>query len=304
MMDGEIWVESQLGEGAVFMFTVKLACNRDDTKKLFSPTVKLDKLKLLVVDKDRATLTFFEETAMSIGISVDTATNTPDALTLIADNKDYSLCFVALQLGSITGIELAKLISKTNADNKVVLMVSEADWNLVRDEAKSIDVIISHVAKPLFVSTVADCINKCLYVPDNAQIAGDENEPDFEGHHILLVEDVDINREIVQALLEPTKIQIDCAVNGAEAVMAFTSNPLKYDMIFMDIQMPEMDGFTATRLIRASGVPRARDIPIVAMTANAFKEDIDKCLNAGMNEHIGKPLEFERVIESLKRILK
>ena len=130
------------------------------------------------------------------------------------------------------------------------------------------------------------------------------NQSDFSGRCVLLAEDVEINREIVMALLEPTNLSIDCAVNGIEAVDMFTAAPDKYDMIFMDIQMPEMDGYTATRRIRGSGVPRAAEIPIVAMTANAFKEDVDKCLDAGMNGHIGKPLEFEKVIETLNKYLK
>jgi len=130
-----------------------------------------------------------------------------------------------------------------------------------------------------------------------------ESSYDFEGHCILLVEDVEINREIVQALFEPTKLQIDCAANGIEAVNAFIAEPMKYDMIFMDIQMPEMDGFTATKLIRESGAARAREIPIVAMTANAFREDIEKCLEAGMDGHIGKPLAFNLVIETLEKFL-
>jgi len=147
-----------------------------------------------------------------------------------------------------------------------------------------------------------DYANKYTY--DHIPETPSEKEADYEGRHILLVEDVDINREIVIALLEPTKVTIDCAENGLEAVDAFVSNPHKYDIIFMDIQMPEMDGYTATRQIRDSGAPRARDIPIVAMTANAFKEDIERCLEAGMDEHIGKPLALERVLEALDRFMK
>jgi len=144
---------------------------------------------------------------------------------------------------------------------------------------------------------------KKLHEPERIFTVPDDREANFEGHCILLVEDVEINREIVLALLEPTMLKVDCAENGIEAVDAFTTNPLKYDMIFMDIQMPEMDGYTATRRIRDSGVPRAREIPIVAMTANAFREDIEKCLEAGMDDHIGKPLAFDKVIETLHQIL-
>ena len=123
----------------------------------------------------------------------------------------------------------------------------------------------------------------------------------FEQYHILLAEDVEINREIVITLLEPTKIKIDCAENGAEAVRLFKESPDKYDMIFMDVQMPEMDGYEATRVIRALDTPRAKIIPIVAMTANVFHEDVKKCLEAGMDDHIGKPLDFDQVRKKIKR---
>ena len=119
----------------------------------------------------------------------------------------------------------------------------------------------------------------------------------------MLVEDVDINREIVLALLEPTNIKIDTAENGVEAVRMFAEAPGKYDMIFMDIQMPEMDGYDATRRIRTLKHPYAKIIPIVAMTANVFREDIERCLQAGMNDHIGKPLDFNELLEKLHTYL-
>jgi CheY-like chemotaxis protein len=118
-----------------------------------------------------------------------------------------------------------------------------------------------------------------------------------------LVEDVEINREIVIALLEETELEIDCAENGAIAVTMFSEAPNKYDMIFMDLQMPEMDGLTATHHIRTMDIPKAKSIPIVAMTANVFQEDIDKCLEAGMNSHLGKPLNFDEVIDNLRSYL-
>jgi signal transduction histidine kinase/PAS domain-containing protein len=125
----------------------------------------------------------------------------------------------------------------------------------------------------------------------------------FAGYRILLVEDMEINREIVMALLEPTQLGIDCAGNGSEAVWMFERDPHKYNLIFMDIQMPEMDGFEATRRIRAMDIPQAKIIPIIAMTANVFKEDIEKCLDAGMDDHIGKPIDIEEILGRLKTYL-
>ncbi|MDR3294463.1 MAG: response regulator, partial [Clostridiales Family XIII bacterium] len=130
-----------------------------------------------------------------------------------------------------------------------------------------------------------------------------EDAADFSGRRVLLAEDVDINREIVLTLLEPTGIHIECAKNGVEAVKMFQDAPTGYEMIFMDVQMPEMDGLEATRRIRAMDAPEAKKIPIVAMTANVFREDVEKCLAAGMDDHIGKPLNLQEVKEKLRKFL-
>jgi hemerythrin-like metal-binding protein/PAS domain S-box-containing protein len=125
----------------------------------------------------------------------------------------------------------------------------------------------------------------------------------FEGHTILLAEDIEINREIVLTLLEPTLLTIDCAKNGKEALDMFAASPGKYELIFMDMQMPEMDGLEATRHIRALDAPNAKTVPIIAMTANAFREDVVRCLDAGMNGHLGKPLDFDDVLNKLRTYL-
>jgi CheY-like chemotaxis protein len=199
-------------------------------------------------------------------------------------------------------------------------MISAAEWSIVADEAKAAGVD-KFLSKPLFPSAIAEVINECLGIDKRqiekaqaADIAGI-----FAGRRILLAEDVEINREIVQTLLEPTKLEIDFAENGIEAVRMFKEDPLKYDMIFMDIQMPVMDGYEATRCIRIieaelrnigtgffEGKTRSYDrnlmtqIPIIAMTANVFREDVEKCLAAGMNSHIGKPLDIDEVIDKLR----
>ena len=131
-----------------------------------------------------------------------------------------------------------------------------------------------------------------------------KNEPNmFSDYVIMLAEDVELNREIIANILEPTGITIEYAENGAEAVKMFQESPSKYRLILMDIQMPEMDGFEASRRIRASGLEEAESIPIVAMTANVFREDIEKCLAAGMNAHLGKPIEVDELIKKLKQYL-
>jgi CheY-like chemotaxis protein len=129
-------------------------------------------------------------------------------------------------------------------------------------------------------------------------------EMDFRGRTILLAEDVEINREIVISILKDSGLTIDCADNGAEAVAMFKATPERYDLIFMDVQMPEMDGLEATACIRSLDMPQATTIPIIAMTANVFRDDVDRYLAAGMNDHLGKPLDFQRVRAVLQAYMK
>jgi CheY-like chemotaxis protein len=149
---------------------------------------------------------------------------------------------------------------------------------------------------------VAECVNRCLSrgSPSAPEKELDGEKACLEGYSVLLAEDVEVNREVVLGLFEPTGLRITCAENGAEAVRLFRAAPEEYDAILMDVQMPEMDGYEASRRIRSLDLPRAADIPIIAMTANVFREDIEKCLEAGMNDHLGKPLDFAEALEKLR----
>ncbi|MDR2377076.1 MAG: response regulator [Treponema sp.] len=140
-------------------------------------------------------------------------------------------------------------------------------------------------------------------VPETGEGTKAPDNDNFSGFRVLLAEDVAINREIVLALLEPTGISVECVENGSMAVRVFNASPNAFDMIFMDIQMPEMDGYEATRAIRASPAPNAAAIPIIAMTANVFKEDVERCLEAGMDDHIGKPFDFDDLMGLLRTYL-
>ncbi|MDR1422827.1 MAG: response regulator [Coriobacteriales bacterium] len=150
--------------------------------------------------------------------------------------------------------------------------------------------------------------------PGSEQVSQDESDAsgslqtvekfdDFSGKHALLAEDMEVNREIVIALLEPTSLEIDNAENGIQAVELFAANPSRYDIIFMDLQMPEMDGLEATRRIRALDIPEAKTVPIIAMTANVFREDVERALNNGMNGHLGKPIDLEQLFATLHTYL-
>jgi len=304
MMGGDISVQSEPEKGSTFIFTMQLLRSTNEKHTLLSADINLSNLRILTVDDDPDILSYFHEIAHSFGIMCDIAASAEKALELIGQNNGYHLYFIDWKMPSMDGIQLAREIKARVSENPIVIMISAAEWSSIADEAKAAGVD-KFLSKPLFPSTIAEVINECLGVDrhqakksQSTDIAGI-----FEGRRILLAEDVEINREIVQTLLEPTKLEIDFAENGAEAVRMFSEAPTPYEMIFMDIQMPEMDGYDATRHIRALDIPAAKTVPIVAMTANVFKEDIERCLEAGMNDHVGKPIDFEEVLGRLRTYL-
>ncbi|MDR0310080.1 MAG: response regulator [Acidobacteriota bacterium] len=299
MMDGKIWVESELGKGATFAFTFQAKRIRD--KKDYSSD--WNNIRILAIDDDPVSLEYFCDIVKSHGAKCDMAQSAGEALLAVKKNGAYDLYFMDYRIPGMDGIELTRLL-KEKGGNPLVLL-SAADWSEIESEAikAGVDKFLS---KPLFPSKVERAINECIGAVRPEQ--EDKGKypavvDDFDGRRILLAEDIEINREIVLALLEPTHLKIDCAENGAEALRMFSKAPKKYDAIFMDIQMPEMDGYEATRRIRAMDIPEAKDIPIVAMTANVFKEDIEKCLDAGMNSHLGKPLDLDEVMDKLRTYL-
>jgi len=303
MMGGSIWVESEPGKGSTFTFTIQLERGKEEKQECLL-NVNLKDVRILAVDDDPDILSYFMEVTQSFRLPCDTAESGEKALELINKKGGYHIYFIDWKMPGIDGIQLAREIKARNPGDSIVTMISAVEWSAIAKEAKAAGVD-KFLSKPLFPSTIAEVINECLGVDkqqaEKAQ-AVDINGI-FAGRRILLAEDVEINREIVQALLEPTKLEIDCAENGAEAVRMFTEAPLKYDVIFMDIQMPEMDGYEATQRIRSIDNPRAKTIPIIAMTANVFKEDIEKCLASGMDSHVGKPLDFEEVLNRLRLYL-
>jgi len=302
MMGGEIVVESEIGNGSSFMFTAQMKCVEKDRQTYSRQGISWKDVRILVVDDDAYILEDFKGIVGRLGVDCDIAENAAEALSLIKQNGDYDIYFVDWKMPDIDGIELSKELKKRthNQDEQIVIMISSADSSFIANEAKEAGVG-KFMQKPLFPSTIADVISEHLgLAAQQHEAAGADIDAIFDGHCILLAEDVEINREIVLALLEPTKIEIDCAVNGAEAVHMFREAPGRYEMILMDVQMPEMDGYEATRCIRALDVPDAATIPIIAMTANVFKDDIEKCFEAGMNSHIGKPLDFDEVIRQLQ----
>jgi CheY-like chemotaxis protein len=224
---------------------------------------------------------------------------------MVREKGPYDIFFIDWKMPEMDGFELARRIKEGSAPDASVVIISSAELNSSENNAGAA-FVDKFAPKPIFPSNIADCISECLGMDGNLSAVDDaeaEEIPRFEGRHIMLAEDVEINKEIVLTFLEPMMLSVDCAENGAEAVRLFAANPERYDMIFMDVQMPEMDGYEATRRIRAMETPGGRRVPIIAMTANVFREDIERCMAAGMNDHIGKPLDFGGVLLKLKEYL-
>jgi CheY-like chemotaxis protein len=214
----------------------------------------------------------------------------------------YHIYFVALQMPGMDGLQFSRELKARASENSVVIIMTANEWTTDAEEAKEAGVD-KFLSKPLFPPVIEEVINECLTEKDHKGTDKQNIDGLYKGYRVLLAEDVEINREIVITLLERTLLEIDCAENGTQAVSMFAAAPEKYDMILMDIQMPEIDGYEATRCIRALDNPNAKKVPIVAMTANVFREDIEKCLEAGMDSHIGKPLDFHDLMEKLSKYL-
>ncbi|MDR0519174.1 MAG: response regulator [Clostridiales Family XIII bacterium] len=305
LMDGEISVESELGKGSTFSFTATLDSVTTIPRSRRLKDMGFRDIRVLFVDDDSDIREYFIDIADRLGISCDTADSAERAKELIQRNPPYDMYFVDWKMPGADGIDLSKWIRDKNGSRAIIIMTSAFELSDVSEKAKAAGVD-SFLAKPLFPSDIVDIINDSIGLEKPQTGGGDSAEQrrdDFSGFRILVVEDVEINREIVTSLLEDTHVAIDSAENGAVALKMYKDNPDLYDLMLMDLQMPVMDGYTATREIRKSGLPHSKDIPIIAMTANVFREDIEESRSAGMNKHIGKPLDEEDLLAVLRRYL-
>ena len=308
MMGGNVWIKSESGKGATFGFTIQARRGVEKKKAELDSQINLSNARILAVDDDPDVLTFLQKTIQGFGLQCDTAENGWEAIRLVEQNGTYDIYFIDWKMPEINGIELTdRLRAKESTDgHSVVILISAAEWSVIEDDARDAG-IDKFLSKPLFPSDIEETVRNCLGMHTRQAKKDEACEEDsvgiFAGRCVLLAEDVEINREIVLALLESTLLEIDCAVNGEEAVKMFREAPDKYDAIFMDLLMPVLDGYEATRQIRALDAERAGTIPIIAMTANVFREDIERCLSAGMNSHVGKPLDLKVVLLKLKQYL-
>jgi CheY-like chemotaxis protein len=252
---------------------------------------------------------WFQEMAKSLGMIPAIAASGEEALRLVRESGPRDVAFIDWRMPGMNGVETAARL-REESPGLAVIMTSAADWDQVAPEAKRVGVDC-FLAKPLFLTNLIHCLEQCFPAPDACAEGGegacleDGEAPreSFEGFYALLAEDVPVNREIAWDLFAMIGLKADSAENGKEAAEMFRAAPDRYDVIFMDVQMPEMDGYEATRIIRAMDLPKAKTIPIIAMTANVFREDVEKCFAAGMNAHTGKPLDLDAIRACLSTCL-
>ncbi len=297
-MDGTITVKSQLGKGTEFH--VILDFERATASEI---DMVLPPWKMLVVDDDETLCRTAVDALESIGIQADWTLSGEKALTMVAKHHqsrdDYQIVMLDWKLPGMDGLYVAKQIRRIVGEEMPIILISAYDWSDFEADAKEAG-INGFIAKPLFKSTLFYGLKKYMDIEENPDMPDDY--ADFSGKHVLVAEDNDLNWEILQALLSDIGMEVEWAENGKICLEKFqASAPGYYDVILMDVRMPVMNGYEATKGIRASSHPDAGTIPIIAMTADAFSEDIKQCLDCGMNAHTAKPINFEEVISLLKK---
>ncbi len=300
LMGGTIECQSEQGKGTTFTVVIDIPVSDKQRDQM-----KLDPIDVLVVDDDDVLLQTTADTLASLGVTAECAKSGAEAIGMISDRhqrgRDYSVIFIDWKMSGMNGIETVRRI-RSEIDKKVpVLVVSAYDRSEVEEEAKNAGAD-GFISKPLFRSTLYDKISQILG-KETGSAEPEDDYSDLEGLHVLVAEDNEINWEIIQTLLGMFGITADRAENGRVCVdIMRNAEEGRYELIFMDVQMPEMNGLDATRAIRKLDNEWAASIPIIAMTADAFSENITECLNAGMDGHIAKPVDIKLVIKEIRKI--
>ena len=303
-MNGSITVHSTPGEGSVFSALVELEALPEESLSAGDAAFFAGKKALLASDNvDEVQI--FQDAIETTGIHLDVVSCAAEAIRHIALAVDagqpYHAVFSDFALPDMDAVAMAALLqSKGLPTGNFVVMASFSRWNTVGQAAHTAGVG-AFLVTPLFPSAVLQTLRDVLGHKAELLTPEEQSVPDFSAIRVLLAEDVEINQEIFISLLEETGLQVDVAADGLEAVTMFRANPGRYHAIFMDVQMPQMNGLEATEAIRKLDVPGADAIPIIAMTANVFTSEVEKCLACGMNHHLAKPIDEDKVREAIQR---
>ncbi len=302
LMGGRIDCQSEQGKGTTF--TVTLDIPQAD-KQL--DDIRLDQVNALIVDDDEIVLQTMVSEFQSLGSAAEIAHSGKEALEMLTrkheSGKDYTLVILDWKMPDMDGIETIRRIRTEISGDIPILLTSAYDWSDIEDLAKDAGAD-GFISKPIFRSALYKMINSILGT-ESVSVEPEDDYSDLKGLNILVAEDIEINWMIISGMLSMIGITSEQAENGRVCVEKMrTAADGTYDLIFMDVRMPEMNGLDAARAIRQLENPRAASIPIVAMTAEAFSENVTECLDAGMNGHIAKPIDIKLVIKEIRRIIK
>ena len=304
MMGGTITVDSKQNEGTTFTVTMHFDRAATQTGQQPSPA-EYAKIRVLIVDDQENEGTYIKSVLKNCGVKADAVTSGELALKRIRSRMGgdyaYDLCILDWKMPDMNGLEVAEKIRAEFGSELPIIVATAYDVSEFEDEAKKAGVN-KVVSKPLFQSTLFDLLVTTFGKYDPEKQKEEKKVIDMSGVRVILAEDNEMNMDIAVTVLEKAGVQVDQAVNGEEACSLFLHAPEHtYDLILMDIQMPVMNGYEATRKIRGSAHPDAETIPVIAMTANAFAEDVAEALANGMNAHIAKPINYDKLFELLKQ---
>ena len=305
LMGGTITVKSEVGKGTVFTIELDFDTPLDKDRVIPQKTHELESLKVLITDDDRDSCIHASLLLKKMGILSDWVLTGQECVDRIRQSHqngtDYDVCLVDLKMPDMDGVEVARKVREEVGPETTIIIITAYDWTNIETNARKAGVDM-FLTKPVFASTLYNAllsvtgIDRVVRAPAEKKI-----RPELAGRHVLLAEDNELNREIAVELLQMAGVTVDWAANGRIALDKFLSGGDSYDLILMDVQMPVMDGYQATAAIRKSAHGRAQTIPIIAMTADAFHEDIVKAEAAGMNGHLSKPIDpdllYEKVAE-------
>ena len=306
MMGGTIEVQTAQGKGTEFTVCVPMRAQTE--QRPVEKITELEGLKALVVDDDFNTCDSVTKMLVKVGMRAEWTLSGKEAVLRARQALEmsdvYHAYIIDWRLPDMNGIEVTRQIRSLHDDTPIIILTAY-DWSDIEVEAKAAGVT-AFCAKPMFMSDLRETLMSALgqKPADAVQRLLPEKNADFKGKHILLVEDNELNREIAQEILREYGFLVDSAENGAVAVeKVSTAAPGSYDLVLMDVQMPIMDGYTATRKIRALDDPARAKLPILAMTANAFDEDRRNALESGMNGFLSKPIVIDDLVQELHKIL-
>lgn len=305
LMGGTISVKSKLGQGSTFTIELDFELQAEDADTQEQKPHAIQALKVLVADDDRDSCIHASLLLQNLGIQSDWVQTGWECVekvrAMYREGEGYDVCLVDWRMPDMDGIEATRRMREIVGPDTLIIIVTAYDWGAIEKTARAAGAN-AFLAKPIFASTLYNALLSATGIEKAVRRTGSHesfHRPELAGHHVLLVEDNDINREIAMEFLNMTEVTADYARDGREAVEKFLTKGDSYDLILMDVQMPVMDGYQATQAIRQSGHPRAASIPIIAMTADAFHEDVVRAAESGMDGHLAKPIDPDLLYQTL-----